>query len=92
MFPYILVKANEWVKAHKQFGLEFEEHGSHTRVFLRTWCKEDFYRVAVGVIDRFYGVVSSELVILGQILCAIGSGASLVSISEGSNTLVDCNK
>ena len=92
MFPRILDRVVEWVKAHKQFGLEFEERGSRTWVFVRTWRKESFYRVAVGVIDRYHGDASSELVILGQVLCAIGSGASLVSISGGSNTLVECYK
>ena len=48
--------------------------------------------MAVGVIDRYHGDATSELVILGQVLCAIGSGASLVSISGGSNTLVECYK
>ena len=48
--------------------------------------------MAVGVIDCYYGNVSSKLVILGQVLCAIGSGASLVFVSGGSNTLVECYK
>ena len=34
----------------------------------------------------------SELVFLGQVLCAIGSGASLVAISGGSHTLVESYK
>ena len=42
-----------------------------------------------GVIDRYHGDASSDLVIPGQVLCAIGSGASLVSISWGSNPLVE---
>ena len=48
--------------------------------------------MAVGVIDRNLGDANSELVILGQVLCAIGSGASLVSISGGSHTLAECYK
>ena len=92
MFPRILDRVVEWVKAHKQFGLEFEERGSRTWVFVRTWRRDSFYRVAVGVIDRYHGDASSELVILGQVLCAIGSGASLVPISGGSHTLVECYK
>ena len=48
--------------------------------------------MAVGVIDRYLGDANSVLVILGQVLCAIGSGASLVSISVGSHTLVECYK
>ena len=92
MFPRILDRVVEWVKARKQFGLEFEERGSHTWLFGRTWRRESFYRVAGGVIDRYHGDASSQLVILGQVLCAIGSAASLVSISGGSNTLVECYK
>ena len=92
MFPPILVPVTERMKAHKQFDLKFEERASHTWLFLKTWRKDDFYRVAVGVTDHFYGDASSKLVIFGIVLCAIGSGASLVTISLGSNTLVECYK
>ena len=34
MLPRVLTRITEWLKAHKQFGLEFEERGSHTWVFL----------------------------------------------------------
>ena len=61
-------------------------------MFLRTWRKDSFYRVAVGVIYRYDGDASSKLVILEHDLCAIGSGASLVSISGWSHTLVECYK
>ena len=88
MFPRILARVVEWVKTHKQFGLEFEDRGSRTWVFVRTWRQDSFYRVAVGVIDRYHGDASSELVILGQVLCAIGRGAYLVSISGGHTPLL----
>ena len=90
MLPRILARAKEWVKAHKQFGLEFGERGFHTLVFPRTWRKEDVYRVAVGVIDRYYGNTSCELVNLGQPIWAIGNAASLVPLFGGSHTLVEC--
>ena len=92
MFPGILDRVIEWVKAHKQFGLEFEDRGSRTWVFVRTWRRDSFYRVAVGVIDRYHGDASSKLVIFGQVLCAVGNGASLVSISGGSHALVESYK
>ena len=92
MFPRILDRVVEWVKKHKQLGLEFEDRGSRTWVFVRTWWRDSFYRVAVGVIDRYLGDANSELVILGQVLCAIGSGVFLVSISGGSHTLVESYK
>ena len=92
MFPRNLDRVVEWLKADKQFGLEFEDRGSRIWVFVRIWRRDSFYRVTVGVIDCFLGDANSELVIHGQFLCAIGSGASLVSVSGGSHTLVDCYK
>ena len=55
MFPRILDRVAEWVKAHKQFGLEFEDRGWRTWVFVRTWRRDSFYRVALGVIDCYLG-------------------------------------
>ena len=92
MFPRILVRITEWVKAFKQFFLEFEERAFQTCVFLRTWFKEDIYRVVVGVIDDYYGDASSNLDIHGQVLRVIGSGTSLVSISGKSETFIDFYK
>ena len=92
MFPRILDRVVEWVKGHKQFGLEFEERSSRTWVFVRTWRWDIFNRVAVVVIDRYHGDASSEVVNFGQVLCAIGCGASLFPISGGSNTLVESYK
>ena len=97
----VLVNHSEWnvstpsessprmTEGHKQFGLEFEARGSRTWLFVRTWRKDSFYRWAVGVIDRYHGDASSDLVILGQVLCAIGiSGLNFWE----SNTLVECYK
>ena len=67
-------------------------HGSATWVFIRRWKAGEFVRVAEAIIDRYYGDSSSELAILGKILSAVGSGASLVSLSGGSHTLVECYK
>ena len=72
MFPRIVGRVVEWVKAHKQFGLEFEDRGSRTWVFVRTWRRDSFYRVAVGLIDRYHGDVSSELVILREVVVVVG--------------------
>ena len=46
----------------------------------------------MGVIDRYYGDAIRKLVALGQIICAICGGASLVSISGGSHNFVECYK
>ena len=92
MLPRILTRVVDWVRAHRQFGVEFATHGSATWVFIRTWKAGEFVRVAVAIIDRYYGDANSALAILGKILSAVGSGASLVSLVGGSDTLVECYK
>ena len=92
MLPRILTRVVDWVRAHRQFGVKFATHGSATWVFIRTWEAGEFVRVAVAIIDRYYGDANSELAILGKILSAVGSGASLVSLVGGSHTLVECYK
>ena len=92
MLPRILTRVVDWVRAHRQFGVEFATHGSATSVFIRTWKAGEFVRVAVAIIERYYGDANSELAILGKILSAVGSGASLVSLFGGSHTLVECCK
>ena len=92
MLPRLLTRVVDWVRAHRQFGAEFATHGSTTWVFIRTWKAGEFVRVAVAMIDRYYGDANSELAILGKILSAVGSGISLVSLSGGSHTLVECYK
>ena len=92
MLPRILTRVVDWVRAHRQFSVEFSTHGSATWVYIRTWKAGEFARVAVAKIDRYYGDANSELAILGKILSAVGSGASLVSLSGGSHTLVECYK
>ena len=90
MLPRILTRVVDWVRAHWQFGVEFSTHGSVTWVYIRTLKAGEFVQVAVAIIDRWYGNANSKLAILGKILSAVGSGASLVSLSGGSHTLVDC--
>ena len=92
MLPRILTRVVDWVRAHRQFGVEFATHGSATGVSIRTWKAGEFVRVAVAIIDRYYGDANSELAILGKILSAVGSGASLVSLVGGSHALVECYK
>ena len=92
MLPRILTRVVDWVRAHRQFSVEFAIHGSATWAYIRTWKAGEFVRVAVAIIDRYYGDANSELAILGKNLSAVGSGASLVSLSGGSHTLVECYK
>ena len=90
MLPRILTRVVDWDRAHRQFVLEFSTHGSATWVYIRTWKTGEFVRVAVTIIDRYYCDANSELAILGKSLSAVGSGASLVSLSGNSHILVEC--
>ena len=92
MLPRILTRVVDRVRAHRQFSVEFSTHGSATWVYIRTWKAGEFVRVAVAKIDRYYGDAHNELAILGKILSAVCSGASLVSFCGGSHTLVECYK
>ena len=78
------------MRAHRQFGVEFSTPGSANCVYIKTWKAGEFVRVVVAIIDRYYCDANSELANLGKILSAVGSGASLVSLSGGSHTLVNC--
>ena len=90
MLPRIVTRVVDWVRVHRQFGVEFSIHGSATWVYITTWISGEFVMVAVAIIDQYHGNPNRELTILGKILSAIGSGASLVSLSDGSHTLMDC--
>ena len=92
MLPRILTRVVDWVRAHRHFTVEFSTHGPATCVYIRTSKAGEFVRVAVTIIDRYYGDANSELAFLGKILSAMGSGASLVSLCGGSHTLVGCYK
>ena len=92
MLTRILTRVVDWVRAHRQFSVEFSTHGSATGAYIRTWKAVEFVRVAVAIIDRYYGDANNELAFLGKILSAVGSRASLFSLSGGSHTLVECYK
>ena len=92
MLPRISARAVDWARAHRQFSVEFSTHGSANWVYIRTWQAGEFVWVTVAIIDRYYGDANSELAFLGKILSAVGSGASLVSLSGGSHPLVECYK
>ena len=90
MFPRILTRVVDWVRAHRHFSVEFLTHSSATWFYIRRWKTGEFVRVAVAIYDRYYGDANSELAILGKILSVVGSGASLVSLFGGCHTLVEC--
>ena len=92
MLPRILARVVEWAKAHHFYGLEFEERGETVWAFIRTWEKGTFRRVAVDVVDRFTVDATHEVEVLGSVVAAVGSSASLVAISGGSHVLADTYK
>ena len=83
MLPRILSRVVGWAKAHHLYGLEFEERGETMWTFVRTWEKGTFRRVAVDVVDRFAVDATHEVAVLGSVVAAVGSSASLVAISGG---------
>ena len=74
MFPRILDQVIEWVKAHKQFGLEFEDRGSRTWVFVRTWRRDSFYRVAVGWSIAIMAMLAANWSLLGKFCVQLAMG------------------
>ena len=92
MLPRILTRVVGWVKAHRLFGVMFATHGSPTCVYIRTWKSCEFVRLVFTINDQYYGDPNSKLTILHKIQCAFASAASLISLSGGSHTLVDCCK
>ena len=60
--------------------------------FIRTWQKGTFRRVDVDVVDRFTVDATHEVTVLGSVVAAVGSSASLVAIFGGSHVLADTYK
>ena len=56
---------------------------------MKTWNQDCCRRVLVGVFNRYAGVCSSELTLLGRLLSSVGSEVSLVSLCGGSETAVE---
>ena len=92
MLPRVLSRVVGWAKAHHFYGLEFEERGETVWAFIRTWEKGTFRRVAVDVVDRFTVDATHEVAVLGSVVAAVGSSASLVAISGGSHLVADTYK
>ena len=74
---------------HQRYSLEFGERGESLLAFMRTWEKGPFRRVAVTVADRFAVDATHESSVLGSVVAAVGSSASLVAIFGGSHVLTD---
>ena len=92
MLPRVLSRVVGWAKAHHFYGLEFEERGESLWAFMRTWEKGTFCRVAVDVVDRFTVDATHDVAVLGSFVSAVGSSASLVAISLGSQVQADTYK
>ena len=92
MLPRVLSRVVGWAKAHHFYGPEFEERGESLWAFMRTWEKGVFRRVAVDVVDRFTVDATHDVAVLGSVVSAVGSLASLVAISGGSHVLADTYK
>ena len=58
-------------------------------VFMRTWEKNTFRRIAVAVTDRFAVDATHKLSVLVSVVAAVGGSTSLVAVSGGSHVLAD---
>ena len=67
MLPRILLRLVGCAKAHRFYSREFEERDVSLSVFMRTWEKEAFRRVAVANTDRFAVDATQALSVLGQL-------------------------
>ena len=56
---------------------------------MRTWEKDTFRRAAVTVSGFFSSVATREFSVLGSVVAAMGSSASLVAVSGRSHVLFD---
>ena len=92
MLPRTLSRVVGWAKAHQFYGLDFDKRGESLWAFMRTWEKGTFRRVAVDVVDRFTVDATHDVSVLGSVVSAVGSSASLVAISGGSHVLADTYK
>ena len=89
MYPRILRKMFIWAKAHGYCGIEFVQRGEHIWVFIQCWDSSHFRRVCVSSLDRFSSNVNEEVVVLGQIIDAIGPDVRVVSVQGGPHALVE---
>ena len=92
MLPRVLSRVAGWVKVHHFYGLEFEGRRKSLWTFMKTWEKGTFSRVAVDVVDRLTVDATHDVAVLGSVVSAVGSSASLVAISGGSHVLADTYK
>ena len=89
MYPRILSRVFNWVKAHGQCSIEFDERGSEIWMMVRTWERSTFRCVCVAVLSRFSANATMEATILAKILDADGPGASVVSLHVGPHVLAE---
>ena len=89
MYPRVLSKLFNWVKAHGFCGREFVKGGEHIWVFIRCRDNSQFRQVYVAILDRFSSTLNEEVVVLGRIIDAIGPDVRVVSVQGGPHALVE---
>ena len=89
MLPRILSRVVGWAMTHHSYSLEFEERGVALWVFIRTWEKDTFLRVAVTVRDRFSSDATHDLSVPGLVVSAVGGSASPVAVFGRSHVVAD---
>ena len=89
MLPQILSRVLGCAHAHHLYSLEVEGRGVLLKIFIRTWDKDTFRRVAVTDSDRFYSDATQELSVHGSVVAAVGGSASFFAVFGGSHQLAD---
>ena len=89
MYPRILSRLFDWVKAQGHCSIEFEERGIETWVLVQTWERSTFRRVCVAVLSRFSANTTLEVTFLAEILDAAGPDTSVASLHGGPHVLAE---
>ena len=89
--PRILTHNVQWVKAHKQFGLELEERRSPVWVLLRTWRKEGFLSCGCGLDQQLLWQFQHQIVYPGASFFAV-SAVVCLSFQLLLGHLIECYK
>ena len=89
MLPQKLSHAIESDQVYRLYSLEFQGREMTMWIFMWTWEKDTFHRIAKALSDRFSNDATHELSVLGSVVVAVSRLASLVLNSGGSHVLAD---
>ena len=89
IYPGFLSKVVVWLKTNGHFGIEIDERSKQIHILIRCWGKSQSQRVCVAILSRCSSNVKQEVIMLEQIVDAIGPDVRVVSIRGGPHALVE---